>query len=112
MDRQESAPLPVRLAPGTVRMLALRQMDECPFELPVSIGMVKMCQRIQGLIERNTRPPIALGGLAVGQPGHQQAGRRVCGIVGMNHEGPQDVVQCGRVPLDEGAAVKSAAIRS
>lgn len=46
MDGQESAPLPVPLTPGAVRMLALRQLDECLFELPVSIGMVKMCQRI------------------------------------------------------------------
>ncbi len=83
-------------------MLALRQANDCPFELPVSIGMVKMCQRIQGLIERNTRPPIALGGLAVGQPGCQQIGRRVCGIARVNHEGPQDIVQGSRVPLGEG----------
>ena len=83
-------------------MLALRQVHECLFGLPVSHGVVKMCQGIQCLVERNVRPPIALAGLAVGQPGHQQIGRCVCGIIGVNHECPQDIVQGGRVPLDEG----------
>lgn len=84
-------------------MLALRQVHECPFELPVSRRVVKMCQRIQDLIERNARAPIA-GGLAVGQPGCQQAGRRVRGVVGVNHEGPQDIVQRSRIPLDQGCS--------
>jgi len=34
-------------------VLVLRQMDECPFGLPASRRVVKMCQRIQCLIERN-----------------------------------------------------------
>ena len=80
-------------------MLALRQVEECPFELPVSRRVVKMRQCIHRLIERNIRPPIPLRGLAIGQPGCQQAGRRVCAVIGVNHEGPQDIVQRGRIPL-------------